>query len=234
VNVSNTATVGAVIVAAGSGTRFGDADKVFAPLGGRPLLDYSARLFAADAGIGHVVIVLGAHTLERGQALAKELGERVSVVIGGATRTDSVRAGVLALDPSIELVAVHDAARPLVSSGLLRRLIDAAVEVGAAIPAVPLVDTVYLAGQNGALEALLDRSRLRAAQTPQLARRDWLMQVLSNDAAATDEGSLLHAAGYPVQLIEGEPENLKITLPRDLLIAEAILTDRERVPERKP
>lgn len=223
--------LGVVIVAAGFGNRFGDAGKVFATLAGRALLEHSLQIFSAHDRVEEIVLVLGDHTLERGRELVARLEmQRVTLVAGGATRTDSVRAGVAVLDPAIAFVAVHDAARPLLSSELFQRLIDAATRVGAAVPVVSVTDTVYVASPSGVVDGVLDRSTLRAAQTPQIARRDWLEDVL--DVAsdlATDEGSLLHAAGYPVALVDGDPENIKITQPCDLLVAEAILAARGRV-----
>jgi 2-C-methyl-D-erythritol 4-phosphate cytidylyltransferase len=226
---SEAVDLGVVLVAAGSGTRFGDADKVFAPLAGRPLLEHSLRLFAGQQRVRQIVVVLGEHTLERGRKLACGIDPHVTAVIGGATRTDSVRVGVAALAPDVRLVAVHDAARPLLSLDMLQRLIDAAARVGAAVPVVPISDTVYITGTAGNLERIPDRSALRAAQTPQVARRDWLERVLVTSDAATDEGSLLHAAGYPVALVDGDPENIKITLPRDLRLAESILAAHQAV-----
>lgn len=221
---------GVVIVAAGSGTRFGDADKVFAPLGSSTVLEHTLRPFLVSPDmVRQIVLVMGAHTLERGRELAARLGERVSVVQGGATRTASVRIGVNALDPAVTLVAVHDAARPLLSIELLDGLIDVAAHTGIAIPALPVSDTIYVVADDSHLDYVADRTTLAAVQTPQIARRDWLEQVLAGAESATDEGSLLHAAGHYVTVILGDLDNIKITHPRDLIVAEAILAARQVV-----
>jgi 2-C-methyl-D-erythritol 4-phosphate cytidylyltransferase len=224
--------LGAIIVAAGRGTRFGDADKVFAQLGGRPVLEYALRLIATQRDITVAVLVLGEHNLARGAELVAALGLRDGIVCaGGATRSDSVRAGLGRLDPDVEIVAIHDAARPLASPALLRRLLDAGHATGAAVPAIPVADTIQVMTESGQVEALLDRGRLRAIQTPQVFRRDWLERAFAaNPGATTDEGSLLHAAGYPVTSVLGEPHNYKLTTRNDLVVAEALLAARAVAP----
>jgi 2-C-methyl-D-erythritol 4-phosphate cytidylyltransferase len=219
-------TLGVVIVAAGSGTRFGDRAKVFAPLAGRPLVTHSLVVFAAYPGVRRTVLVLGAHTLGRGRELLVELGLRdARTVLGGETRSESVRAGIAALGDDIDLVAVHDAARPLVRADLIARVVAGAAMTGAAVPVVPVSDTIHH-DASGRIGATLDRTPLRAAQTPQVARRTWLLQALADARASTDEGGMLHAAGFPVALVAGDPANIKITRPDDLAIAEAILASR--------
>jgi 2-C-methyl-D-erythritol 4-phosphate cytidylyltransferase len=219
--------LGVVIVAAGSGARFGASDKVFAPLAGRPLVEHSLAIFAAYPGVRLIVLVLGAHTLDRGRGLVAELGlQRVRLMLGGATRCESVRAGVEGLGDDVDLVAVHDAARPLVCAELVARVVAGAQATGAAVPAIPLSDTVHVAA-SGFIGATLDRAQLRAAQTPQVARREWLLRALAVAQAPTDEGGVLHAAGYPVALVAGDPANIKITHPDDLVVAEAILASRQ-------
>jgi 2-C-methyl-D-erythritol 4-phosphate cytidylyltransferase len=220
-------SVAAVLVAAGSGTRFGDQGKVFAPLGGRPVLHWSIELFRAQPGIVEIVVVFGEHSFERGQALLEACrDDRLAAHLGGATRTGSVRAGVEALQSEAQYVAVHDAARPLASPALLTRVLEAARLMGAAVPSMPVADTVQSVTADGTLLELLDRERLRAVQTPQVARRDWLLAALAQATPATDEGSLLHLAGYPVRHVDGERDNLKLTWPSDLLTAEALLAGR--------
>jgi len=218
---------GVVIVAAGSGTRFGVQDKVFAPLASLPMVEHSLRVFLSHASVCEIVLVMGTHTLDRGRDLAARFGSRVQVAVGGATRLESVRAGVVALDATIGMIVIHDAARPLVTSALFNRLHDMATSTGAAVPVVQVADTIYVADAAGALDRVADRSVLRAAQTPQIARRDWLELALAGASVATDEGSLLHAAGYPVALVDGDPGNIKVTLPSDLILAEVILAARK-------
>ncbi len=221
-------TLGVVIVAAGSGVRFGDADKVLAVLGGRLVLEWSLSVFAAMPDVVEIVVVAGQHTRERCEALLADFDlNRVSVVCGGATRADSVRSGLDALHARCTHVAVHDAARPLVTASLARYVVDAAFVHGAAVPVVPVGDTLYQIDQEATIASVPDRAHMRAAQTPQVARRDWLEHAYRVADGTTDEGGLLHAAGYPVTLIEGDPANLKITWPADLALAEALLAIRQ-------
>jgi 2-C-methyl-D-erythritol 4-phosphate cytidylyltransferase len=221
------ATLGVVIVAAGSGVRFGDAGKALARLAGRPLLNWSLALFESLHETSEIVVVAGSHTIDRCAALLAESSRLVTVVEGGETRTNSMLAGLAALSNEIEYVAVHDAARPLATTTLAQRVIAAAVSTGAAVPVTPVSDTLHTISADGQIAATPDRATLRAAQTPQVARRDWLLAAGRNATGSTDEGGLLHAAGYPVALVEGDPANLKITWPEDLALAEALLAARE-------
>lgn len=220
-------SVAAVIVAAGSGTRYGDPDKVFAPLDGRTVLARSIELFRDMPEFDEIVVVLGEHSLARGRRLvAKYADIRLSTCVGGASRSDSVRAGLTALRSAATLVAVHDAARPLATPELVRRVLLSAREHGAAVPSLRVRDTVQEVDADGRLRATLDRERLRAVQTPQIARRDWLLQALAHTSATTDEGSLLYLAGYHVQHVDGAQDNIKLTWQSDLALAEAMLTAR--------
>jgi 2-C-methyl-D-erythritol 4-phosphate cytidylyltransferase len=219
--------LGAIVVAAGSSTRFGGADKVLAPLAGRPVLEYALRMLAAERDVSAIVVVLGQQTLRAGAELAATLGLRdVVLCAGGATRGDSVRAGLRCLDPQIELVAVHDAARPLASAALLRNVVSAARAHGAAVPVLPAPDTFGRVDAAGCLQAVVDRANLVAAQTPQVARRAWLEAALASAPDATDEGTALLLSGYPVATVPGERHNLKLTWPDDLSLAEALLAAR--------
>lgn len=220
--------LGVVIVAAGSGVRFGDTGKALAPLAGRPVLAWSLSVFATLPLVSEIVVVAGSHTRSGCETLLDETRDpRVSVVCGGATRADSVRAGLTALTSACTHVAVHDAARPLVTAALVQRVVDAAVASGAAVPVVPVGDTLHVISSDATILSTPDRGGLRAAQTPQVARRDWLERAYRVADGATDEGGLLHAAGYPVRLVDGDPVNLKITWPADLVLAEALLAARE-------
>ncbi len=220
--------LGVVIVAAGSGVRFGDTGKALAPLAGRPVLAWSLSVFVSLPIVSEIVVVAGSHTLSRCEQLLDEMRDpRLSVVSGGETRADSVRAGLTALSSACNHVAVHDAARPLVTAALVERVIDAALADGAAVPVVPVGDTLHVISSDGTIHSTPDRGGLRAAQTPQVARRDWLERAYGVADGTTDEGGLLHAAGYPVRLVDGDPANLKITWPADLVLAETLLAARE-------
>lgn len=215
--------IGLVLTAAGASTRFGGpAPKVLADLGGRAVVRRALDAFlAVDAAIAVVVTAPPGHEA----ALAALLPE-ARVVAGGATRQASVTAGVLALPPAVDLVLVHDAARPLVSPDLVAAVLAATRAGGAALPVVPVTDTLHRvatmppAGGTARVSAAPDRAGLVRAQTPQGARRAWLETALvaaeARGQVFTDEASLLLAAGHPVLAVAGEPTNLKITLAEDL------------------
>ena len=219
--------VAAIVVAAGSGTRFGDSEKVFLDLAGRPLLLWSVERLARHRTIEQVVVVLGVHTHDRGRMLLDSAGlTGVVTCAGGATRADSARSGLARL-PDAGIILVHDAARPLLDATLIDRVIAAARQTGAAIPVIPVSDTLHRRADRGVSGGVVDRDSLAAAQTPQAARRDWLANALSHTGQSTDEGGMLQQAGYPVALVAGDTRNLKITWPIDLVIARAIMAAGE-------
>lgn len=206
----------AVVVAAGSGSRFG-AQKQFADLGGRPVLDWS--LATARRACAGIVLVLPPE-----QANDPDPAWKVDAVVpGGATRSASVRAGLEAVPDRAEVVAVHDAARPLASLELWCAVIEAvAAGADAAIPATPVTDTVKEVGVGGHL-LTLDRSRLVAVQTPQAFRAALIKDLHRAGAEATDDAALVEAAGGTVQLVAAPSHNLKITSPIDLIVAAALI-----------
>ena len=218
---SGVAGVWAVVAAAGSGARFG-APKQFADLGGRPVLERAAA--GAAAWAEGVVTVIPA-----GSAGPPGLEDRlvdltrpaeVRVVAGGASRSESVRRGLDAVPGHAEVVLVHDGARPLASAGLYRRVVDA-VRAGAdaAVPTVPVSDSLRRRG------SAVDRAEFAAVQTPQGFRAAVLRAAHAAGASATDDATLVEAAGGRVVEVEGEPANIKITTPADLQMAEALLDE---------
>jgi 2-C-methyl-D-erythritol 4-phosphate cytidylyltransferase len=226
--------VWAIVVAAGSGRRFG-RPKQYEPLGGRRVLDWS--LDAARAGADGVVLVLPAAEVpgpgpdaEAPEADAPEAdgtdgtGGADLVVAGGDTRSGSVRAGLAAVPDGAAVVVVHDGARPLAGAPLFAAAV-AAVRAGAdaAIPVVPVTDT--LRHRDG---GPVPRDELVAVQTPQAFRATTLRAVHAGAPEATDDASLVEAAGGKVVLVDGSPANLKITHPVDLVVAEALLDVRDR------
>ena len=222
------ATVGAVIVGAGRGARMGGVDKVFTPLGDRPLLAYSIAAFEASRLVHFIVVVLGEHNLAQGEALIRAGRWRkiVGVVTGGERRQDSTRRGIAALPPC-DLVAVHDAARPFVTTDLIRRGVETALACGAAVAAMPVKETIKQVGDGGLVVATPPRETLWAAQTPQFARRDALEAALAlaaeRGATVTDEAAALEAIGQPVSVFAGSYTNIKVTTPEDLILAAALL-----------
>ena len=203
-----------VVVAAGSGTRYGGA-KQYEPLGGRRVLDWSlaAARFVADG----VVLVVGSG------APVDEVADRT--VVGGATRSASVRAGLAAVPDEASIILVHDAARPLASPALFAAVV-AAVRGGAdaVVPGLTPVDTIR--HRDG---GVVDRSELVAVQTPQGFRSDVLRSAHEGDGDASDDAGLVEDAGHVVAVIDGEPPNRKITTPDDLAVAEALLGARSEV-----
>ena len=229
-------TCGAVVVAAGQSARMG-FNKTLAQLAGREVLFRVLDVVDQAPDIQHVVIVSSPDTVESLQrALEGErYGHVVKVVAGGETRPESVRNGVRALPSAVDLVLIHDAARPLVTLDIVERGIQAACEHGAAIAAIPVTDTIKRVAPDGVIETTLDRTHLYAAQTPQVFLRQWLDDAydrIGDDLAAggfTDEASLLEWAGYRVTIFSGSSENIKLTTPSDLDLANAILERRERM-----
>ena len=214
----------AVIVSAGQGTRFGAA-KHAAALAGRPVLEWSLEAFQSLPEVGGMVLVL--REVSSGEALRQRFPKLLSVVLGGEARQDSVSRGFRALDPGDwDLVLVHDGVRPLVGSSLIRRVIAAAGESGAAVPVIPVEDTLKeIAG--GTVRATLERAEIFRSQTPQGFRFSLLAQALEEAERAgfrgTDEAALVERLGREVAAVPGDRANIKITTPHDLKMAEAYL-----------
>lgn len=215
--------VWAIVVAGGSGIRFGDgAPKQFLNLGGLRLIDRA--LAAASATCGGLVAVLPAAHLDAA------LTPGVVAVAGGSTRSASVRAGLAAVPAEAAIIVVHDAARPLAGPALFERVI-AAVRAGAdgAVPGVAVADTIKRVDPAGGLVLeTLDRPALRAIQTPQAFAAGALRRAHAGGGDATDDAALVEAAGGRVVVVEGDPSNLKVTGPDDMVRAEALLTRRSR------
>jgi 2-C-methyl-D-erythritol 4-phosphate cytidylyltransferase len=220
--------VTAVIVAAGRGIRFGAADKALVSLKGRPVLAYSLDAAESSAAIDAIVVVAGHHTLDAIIELTAsgQWSKIFAIVTGGERRQDSVAAGLAAIPRATELVAVHDAARPLAPPSLFDACIAAASRRGAAIAATPVADTLKRV-EEGVIIETVSRESLWAAQTPQAFRLDLLEQAFAAAAErrldVTDEASLLEALGIDVAVVPSSLANLKMTRPEDLAIAEALL-----------
>lgn len=220
--------VGAVIVAAGRSERMGGVDKLFAPLAGRPLLSHTLLAFEDAPYIDRVAVVASERNLAAVRELVAEsrFARVQAVVPGGARRQDSVRAGLEAL-AGVELVVVHDGARPLVAAELVTRVVEAARASGAAICAIPARDTVKEVDQ-GEVMRTLDRGRLWLAQTPQAFRFDLLLEAhRAFEGEATDDAAMVEALGHTVRVVEGDPHNVKVTTPEDLRLLESLIRLRE-------
>jgi 2-C-methyl-D-erythritol 4-phosphate cytidylyltransferase / 2-C-methyl-D-erythritol 2,4-cyclodiphosphate synthase len=222
----------AIIPAAGSGTRMGlNHPKQFHHLAGTPILIHTIRAFIAVPAIDLIVVVVPPEWIADTRQLLAEhsLGNKtILVVVGGARRQDSVRAGLECLTDTTEIVLVHDGARPFVRPELIQRCLEAAWQHGAAIAAVPVKDTLKKAHPDHTISLTVDRQDLWQAQTPQAARLSLLQAAygandLAGDLDVTDEAALLENAGVSVTLIEGAETNIKITRPDDLILAEKIM-----------
>jgi len=223
--------IAAVVVAAGDGVRAGgDLPKQFRRIGGETLLEHALSAFVKAPNIAFVQPV----TRSKDLALVRTLTSGMKVlapVSGGVTRQASVCAGLEALLPhSPDIVLIHDAARPFASASLIARAIEAAEKTGAAIPALPVNDTVKRVDQSGIVEATLDRNFIRLVQTPQAFAFPPLLEAHRRAAAQgrsdfTDDAALAEWAGIKVSVFAGEPGNIKLTTPEDFARAEAIQSD---------
>lgn len=217
----------AVVPAAGSSTRMGE-DKLLLPLCDIPVLLWTLRALEGCPYITDIIVVTREDLIVPVGQLCKEAALRKvrKVVVGGKTRTESVLAGIREADPSAELIAIHDAARPLVSQGVINAAIEKAAAWGAAAPAVPVKDTIKQAA-DGVVESTPDRSRLYAVQTPQVFEHGLILgaleKALADGAELTDDCSAVERLGVPVYLTAGAYENMKLTTPEDIPAAEAIL-----------
>jgi 2-C-methyl-D-erythritol 4-phosphate cytidylyltransferase/2-C-methyl-D-erythritol 2,4-cyclodiphosphate synthase len=223
--------VGVIIAAGGRGERLGaGVPKQLLTIGGVPILQRSIELFAAHPRVDRIVVVLPPDLASNPPAFLASLSRPVTIAAGGPRRQDSVANGFAAIRDDVDLVVVHDAARPFASAGLVDRTIDAAWDSGAALAALPASDTIKLApeGASGpaiAVERTIPRDRVFLAQTPQAFRTEVLAAAIAAGegiAAATDEAALAEAAGFPVRIVTGEPTNLKITTMSDLTVAQAL------------
>lgn len=219
---------GAVIVAAGNASRMGGIDKVMAPLDGEPMIRRTVRAFQQCDAIGEIVVVTREDLLPKVIGLCAEFPKVKTVVAGGSDRPASVRAGLNALSQKVQLAAIHDGARPLVTWQVIDRVVRAAHTYGAAAPAVPVKDTIKVV-KGGVVTATPDRSRLNAVQTPQVFDIDLLRGALEkaerDGASITDDCSAVENMGMTVKIVEGDERNLKVTTPMDLKIAELLLEE---------
>ncbi len=219
---------GAVIVAAGSASRMGGIDKVMAPIGGEPMIVHTVRAFQNCDVVREIVVVTRQELIETIMNLCRDFDKVQAVIIGGATRQESVEIGLGALSKTMKLAAIHDGARPLVSDEVIDRTIREASAHGAAAPAIPVKDTIKEV-QNSVVTKTPDRSTLFAVQTPQVFDVDILAGALHkakmDEAAVTDDCSAVERLGMPVKIVEGDERNIKVTTRMDLKIAELLLEE---------
>ena len=221
---------GAVIVAAGSASRMEGIDKALALLGGEPVIVQTVKAFQNCPAIEEIVIVTRQDLLERIADLAAPYAKVKAVVVGGADRVQSVLCGLQALSEKVQLAAIHDGARPLITPELIVKTVSAADFHGAAAPAIAVKDTIKNV-QNHWVCGTPDRSSLRAVQTPQVFCLPDLLtaltQAIKDGAAITDDCSALERMGIPVYLVDGQENNIKITTPMDLKVAQMLWEERQ-------
>jgi 2-C-methyl-D-erythritol 4-phosphate cytidylyltransferase len=226
--------VTAIIVAAGEGRRFGGpVSKTFLPIAGRPLVLRTLDRFFSTRSIEKVILVVADQELRKSQELIESdpnLSHRSWVLqAGGASRQASVRRGLERLEPDCEIVAIHDGARPFVSSSLIDRCIDEAYRVGSVVIGVPVRDTIKVVSEEHWVQATPARKALWEIQTPQVFRKEIILQAhdwgVRHATEMTDDSALVEQIGQRVFLLEGERTNIKITVPEDLLLAEVLLRE---------
>ena len=218
----------AVIVAAGSSRRMGGENKLLLPLDDAPVLAHTLSAFEKCAAVRDIVLVCREQDILPYTELARSygIGKLRTVTRGGDSRTASVLAGLRAAPADAALVAVHDGARPLVSEAVITEAVCAAAEHGAAAPVVPVKDSIKRIA-DGTIAADVPRDTLAAVQTPQVFRRELLLRALEDAAHSgrsfTDDCAAVEAMGQAVQATHGSYENIKITTPEDILVAQALL-----------
>ncbi len=223
-------TCAAILVAAGSSSRMDGQDKLLAELGGMTVLERSALAFEQNDRISELVVVTRADRLDEISKLldARGLSKLTMVAAGGETRADSVRAGLEHISKKAALVAIHDAARPLVSQRIINETVAMAIKTRASAPAIPVKDTIKVA-KSGAVVSTPDRKTLYAVQTPQVFDADLLRaahkKAEKSGKELTDDCLAAEQLGLKVFLTQGEETNLKITTPLDLRIAAMILEE---------
>jgi len=215
--------LGVVIVAAGTGQRMAGINKLFAPLRGKPLLAWSVDTCQRYGLVQQIVLVLNDKDLARGQKLKKERGwSKVTLCLGGTQRQDSVKEGLRQIK-DCDLVMIHDGARPFLTPDLIADGLKIVEEIGAAVAAVPVKDTIKIAADERLIQGTLQRDRLWAAQTPQIFSFDMITKAYENlTAEATDDATAVERLGYKVQLYMGDYKNIKVTTAEDLALARII------------
>ncbi|MAF84921.1 MAG: 2-C-methyl-D-erythritol 4-phosphate cytidylyltransferase [Dehalococcoidales bacterium] len=228
--MSNQQKVGAVIVAAGKSQRMGGADKVWALLDEKPILVKVIDTFQKYNLIDQIVVVLSKSNLDRCRQLIAEQGwsKVTGVCVGGKRRQDSVAAGLSRLK-DCQWAVIHDGARPLLTEDLISRGLTEARETGAAVAAVPVTDTIKIAGDDRLIQQTLPRRSLWAVQTPQVFRFDIITEAYRQvKGEVTDDASLVEQLGYRVKLYMGSYDNIKLTTPDDLALAEVLWQKHEK------
>ena len=220
-------SIGVIIPAAGSGTRMGGAHKPFLEILGKPLLQYCLEAFFQVEGVRVVVVALPEQLSGNHESWLQD--ERIRLVAGGAQRADSVKAALAVMPADVSTIVIHDAARPVINANDVRKLLAAVSSTDSATLAVPVTDTLHRANADQLIVDTPDRSQFWRALTPQAFPRKILEQAYQQvvDAShASDEAGLVARAGFNVRVVPGDASNIKVTMPADVPLAEALLRSR--------
>jgi 2-C-methyl-D-erythritol 4-phosphate cytidylyltransferase len=227
----------AIIVAAGSSRRLG-FDKLSALIVGQPVVLHTVAAFEATKSVDEILVVTRSDRCGEFEKMLRPLSKVRKIVAGGERRQDSVKAGLDAVSPQTEFIAVHDGARPLITARQIERLLEQARRHGAAALAEPVRDTLKRADANLVVKESLARDQVYAMQTPQMFERKLLEEAYANvvrlNQQVTDEVSAVENLGRPVVLVANDEFNFKITYERDLQLAEAVLQQRLGTPTKNP
>ena len=215
--------VGVVVPAAGSGTRMGGTRKPFLELDGEPLLVHALRPFLRDDRVVSVVVSLAPQDVDEITDWIRRMDDRIKLVKGGVNRTESVRNAVSVLPTSLDVIAIHDAARPLVTSAIVGECIDLANAGVCAVSGCPVIDTIKRVDEEFQVLETADRNVLWHAHTPQVFPATLLRQAYESGEVGTDDAVLLESFGARLQMVDDGGTNIKVTRPADLMIAQAIL-----------
>jgi len=222
-----------IIPAAGKGLRMGSGNKLLMPLMGRPILLQAIEAFARSPLVTAIALAVSEETRVYCDKYVRNqpgFEKVIHLIPGGATRQVSVYNALKEATPGFDIVLVHDGARPLVDGVVIEAVVRGALNFGAVVPAVKVKDTIKQVSAHGLITKTPKRENLRAIQTPQAFRADILLAAfeaaLSDGFTGTDEASLVERAGHSVRIVDGSDENIKITTPEDILMAEAILNKR--------
>ena len=222
-----------VVVAAGSARRMQGIDKILSPISGVPILARTLSVFQSNENLSEIVVVTREDLLEKVREICKayKLDKVSAVIAGGAERLDSVRAGLRAVRKDADLIAIHDGARPFLSQTVLNEVVHQAKRTGAAAPAIPLNDTIKRVDMHNCICQTVDRGSLRAVQTPQVFHADLIRAAIEkaclDGISVTDDCSAVEQLGMTVVLTPGDAENIKVTTPFDIVLANAIIAARE-------
>ena len=224
-------TCSAVVLAAGSSQRMGQ-EKTLMTVGGMPVLVRTLLAFEKSEHVDEIIVVTRVDRIEDTAELCHGNGiSKLKMVIGGgATRMESALAGVSACNKDAKLIAIHDGARPLVTQELISRTVYAADKYISAVPVIPSTDTLKTVDENGVIIDTPDRSRIFRVQTPQIFHADMIKGALTKAAKdqlpITDDCSAMDMMGVKTHVVEGDPDNIKLTTPNDIIVAEAIIINR--------